>query len=49
MEIELEDFENGKPVVLNVNEDVAQKIKTLRNQKKYKEIIEIIDTLPCNK
>ena len=49
MEIELEEYENGKPLVLNVSESTAQKIKNLKAEKKYKQIIELVDGLPCTK
>lgn len=36
MEVELDDFEEGRPLVLKTNTETAKKIKALKAKKQYK-------------
>ena len=36
MEVELCDFEDGRPMMLTTNKETAEKIKTLKSKKQYK-------------
>lgn len=49
MEVELDDFEDGRPMILKTNQETATKIKTLRNKKQYKELLSLADSMPNTK
>jgi hypothetical protein len=49
MEVELEDFENGRPMIIQASEEVIIKIKALKAKRQYKELLELANTLPNNK
>lgn len=36
MEVELDNFEDGRPMVLKTNQETASKIKVLKSKKQYK-------------
>ena len=39
MEVELDDFEDGRPMVLQTNQETANKIKAMKGKKQYKELL----------
>jgi hypothetical protein len=39
MLVELDDFEEGRPMILKTNQETAQKIKMLKTKKQYKELL----------
>lgn len=46
MEVELCDFEDGRPMVLTTNKETADKIKALKSKKQYKELLELATSMP---
>jgi hypothetical protein len=46
MEVELDDFEEGKPVVFQTTQENAQKIKVYKNKRQYKELAELANSMP---
>ena len=49
MEVELDDFEDGRPLTLQTNQETAQKIKTFRGKKQYKELLDLALSMPSTK
>ena len=49
MEVELDDFEDGRPMVLQTNQETANKIKTMKGKKQYKELLEMALAMPSTK
>ncbi len=49
MEVELDDFEDGRPMILKTNQETATKIKVLKNKKQYKELLALADSMPNTK
>ena len=49
MEVELDNFEDGRPVVLETNVETAGKIKAYKGKKQYKELLELALAMPSTK
>ena len=49
MEVELDDFEDGRPLTLQTNQETAQKIKAFRSKKQYKELLDLALSMPSTK
>ena len=49
MEVELDDFEDGRPMVLQTNQETANKIKAMKGKKQYKELLEMALAMPSTK
>lgn len=49
MDVELDDFEDGRPMTLHTNQETAQKIKALKGKKQYKELLELAYAMPSTK
>lgn len=49
MYIELEDYENGRPMVVKTTNEIASKIKVMKANKNYNEIYELTLTMPNTK
>jgi hypothetical protein len=49
MEVELDNFEDGRPMIFKTNQETAQKIKALKGKKQYKELLEFAGTMPNTK
>lgn len=49
MEVELDDFEDGRPMILKTNSETAQKIKALKAKKQYKELLAFAESMPNTK
>lgn len=49
MEVELDDFEDGRPMMLKTNQETAQKIKQFKTKKQYKEMLELALAMPSTK
>jgi len=39
MEVELDNFEDGRPMVMKANSETVNKIKVLKAKKQYKELL----------
>lgn len=49
MEVELDDFEEGRPMMVKMNQEMAQKVKQLKGKKQYKELLELALGMPSTK
>ena len=49
MEVELDDFEDGRPVMLQTSQENAQKIKSMKGKKQYKDLLELALGMPSTK
>jgi len=49
MEVELDDFEEGRPMKVKMNQEIAQKVKQFKGKKQYKELLELALTMPSTK
>jgi tetratricopeptide (TPR) repeat protein len=49
MEVELDTFTDGRPMVLKTSSETAQKIKVLKSKKQYKEMLELANSMPSTK
>lgn len=49
MEVELDDFEDGRPMTLHTNQETAQKIKALKAKKQYKELLDLAMAMPSTR
>lgn len=49
MEVELDDFEDGRPMMLKTNQETAHKIKAFKSKKQYKELLELGLAMPSTK
>jgi len=49
MEVELDDFEDGRPLTLQTNQETAQKIKAFKGKKQYKELLDLALSMPSTK
>jgi|JI6StandDraft_1071083.scaffolds.fasta_scaffold187198_1 hypothetical protein len=49
MDVELDDFEDGRPMTLHTNQETAQKIRALKGKKQYKELLEMANAMPSTK
>jgi len=46
MEVELDTFTDGRPMVLKTNQETALKIKALKSKKQYKEMLDLANSMP---
>ncbi len=46
MEVELDNFEDGRPMVFKTNQDTAQKIKAYKGKKQYNELLQVANAMP---
>jgi len=49
IEVELENFQDGKPLLLKSNEAIVNKIKVYKARKEYKKLLELAATMPNSK
>jgi len=49
MDVELEDFDEGRPMHLKTNEETGNQIKTLKASKQYKELLDLAKKMPNTK
>lgn len=49
MEVQLDDFEDGRPMILKTNQETAQKIKAFKAKKQYKDLLSLADSMPNTK
>lgn len=49
MEVELDDFEDGRPIKLKTNQETGQKIRQFKSKKQYKELLELGLAMPNTK
>lgn len=45
----MDDFEDGRPVFFQTNQETAGKIKNLKGKKQYKELLELAQGMPSTK
>ncbi len=49
MEVELDNFEDGRPMVFKTNQETADKIKVFKGKKQYKEMYDMAQAMPNTK
>jgi len=49
MEVELDNFEDGRPMMLKTNAETAQKVKQFKTKKQYKEMLDLALAMPSTK
>jgi len=49
MEVELDDFEDGRPITFKTNQETAQKIKLFKTKKQYKALLALANSMPTTK
>jgi hypothetical protein len=49
MDVELDDFEDGRPMIFHTTQENADKIKALKAKKQYKELLDLANTMPSTK
>lgn len=49
MDVELDDFEEGRPMMVKMNQEIAQKVKVFKAKKQYKELLELAMGMPSTR
>lgn len=49
MEVELDNFEDGRPMVFKTTQETAQKIKQFKSKKQYREMLDYALAMPSTK